>query len=201
MFEASPTSTSVSLLRNIRQFPPDDAAWRTLVDRYAPRIHGWCRRWNLSEADAEEVTQIVLVKLSEKMRSFDYRPELGFRKWLKTVTHHAWQDYLASRRRPGRGSGESDVHAMLESIQGRDSLMEMLKETFDLEVLEEAMARIRERIEPKSWDAFRLLAFDEKSGREVAAELAMSVPAVFMAKKRVQAMIAAEIKKLDAEEA
>ena len=47
--------------------------------RYGRKIYAWCRRWNLQEADTEDVTQMVLLKLAEKMRSFDYDTNKSFR--------------------------------------------------------------------------------------------------------------------------
>src|SRR5262249_27719327 len=91
------TRTSASLLERLRA-PEDQAAWRDFAGRYGPKIYKWCLRWNLQEADAEDVTQNVLLKLAAKMRTFAYDPSRSFRAWLKTVTHHAWRDFVDSRR-------------------------------------------------------------------------------------------------------
>ena len=47
--------------------------------RYGPKIHAWCRRWGLQEADAQDVTQMVLLRLSVKVREFVYDPSRSFR--------------------------------------------------------------------------------------------------------------------------
>ncbi len=62
------SQTSATLLAMLRQVPADQAAWARFADRYGRKIYGWCRRWNLQESDAEDVTQNVLLKLAEKMR-------------------------------------------------------------------------------------------------------------------------------------
>src|SRR5262245_27156971 len=69
------TRTSVTLLARLRQIPADQAAWAEFTERYGRKIYAWCRRWNLQEADAEDVTQIVLLKLAEKMQRFEYDRE------------------------------------------------------------------------------------------------------------------------------
>ena len=97
--------TSTTLLDRVRLFPRDEAAWALFVERYGPKIQAWCRAWRLQAADVDEVSQIVLLKLADKMRTFVYDPSQSFRAWLKTLTHHAWQDYLQSRCRPGEGAG------------------------------------------------------------------------------------------------
>src|SRR4051812_26207091 len=86
MVDAASNRTSPSLLNRLRQGAADQQAWAEFVRRYGRQIYSWCRRWRLSEADAEEVTQTVLVKLAEKMRSFSYDPARSFRAYLKTLT-------------------------------------------------------------------------------------------------------------------
>src|SRR5581483_12360673 len=108
--------TSVSLLGRLRQNHTDQEAWSEFVRRYAPRILCWCRHWNLQEADAQDVTQDVLLKLADKMRTFAYDPSLSFRAWLKTLTHHAWRDFVDSRARADRGA---EALRMLASVRSR----------------------------------------------------------------------------------
>ena len=89
MNSAADCATSASLLLRLRNAPRDQAAWREFVRRYGSLIYGWCRSWSLQEADAQDVTQIVLLKLADKMQAFRYDPALSFRGWLRTVAHHA----------------------------------------------------------------------------------------------------------------
>src|SRR5262249_28328528 len=93
--------TSPTLLRRLRRSPSDPAAWDGSVRGYGPQIYAWCRRWNLQDADAQDVTQTVLLKLAERLRAFTYDPEGSFRSWLKTVTHNAWKRFVSDRGRPG----------------------------------------------------------------------------------------------------
>src|SRR5262245_5428098 len=64
--------TSTTLLRRLRLTPADETAWAAFVGRYGGLIYRWCREWGLQPADAEDVTQNVLVELSKQMRSFVY---------------------------------------------------------------------------------------------------------------------------------
>jgi RNA polymerase sigma factor (sigma-70 family) len=199
MGEPAASRTSVSLLARIRRDPSDQAAWGEFVQRYAPKIYRWCRQWKLQEADAEDVTQDVLAKLADKLRTFDYDPALSFRGWLKTVTQHALSDYLSERRRCGSGSGDSAVAQMLESLEARTDLVTHLAEVFDRELLEEALARVQLRVPPRRWEAFRLTALEGLSGAEVAARLKMNVTTVFTSKCKVQKLVREEIKRLEGE--
>ncbi len=131
MESSSSAGTSPTLLGRLRVNPSDPAAWEQFVRRYAPLIHGWCRRWNLQAADAEEVTQTVLLKLVEKLREFEYDPARSFRAWLKTLTHHAWVDYLQGVKARGRGGDDSQVVGLLENLAAREDLVQRLQAEFD----------------------------------------------------------------------
>jgi RNA polymerase sigma-70 factor (ECF subfamily) len=192
--------TSASLLQRLQEGADDPAAWQAFVERYGPLIAAWCRRWQLQESDAQDVTQEVLLQLVEKLRSFRYDPARSFRAWLKTLVHHAWHDFLARRGRAGLGSGDSAVWQTLQTVEARDDLERQFAEAFDREVLEEAMARVRQRVAPHTWEAFRLLTFEGLSGAEVAPRVGMQVTMTYVARSKVQKMLREEIDKLNGPE-
>jgi RNA polymerase sigma-70 factor (ECF subfamily) len=64
-------------------------------------------------------------------------------------------------------------------------------------VLAEAQARVRQRVEPHTWEAFRLTALDGLSGAEAAARLGLKVATVYKAKSKVQQMLHEEVAGLD----
>jgi RNA polymerase sigma-70 factor (ECF subfamily) len=177
--------------------PTNPAAWGEFVEHYGPRIYGWCRKYNLQEADAQDVTQTVLMKLAAKLRDFTYDPARSFRAWLRVLTHHAWSDFVEGRQRPGRGSGDSGVSDILHNVAARDDLTRHLEEEFDRELLQEAMTRVRLRVAPQTWEAFRLTALEGLAGADAAARIPMQVAQVFVAKRRVQKMLREEIAKLE----
>jgi RNA polymerase sigma factor (sigma-70 family) len=197
MAEHSALVTSPSLLARLKEPNTDQPAWAEFVRRYGRLVYGWCRHWRLAEADAEEVTQAVLVKLAEKMRAFTYDPSKSFRAYLKTLARYAWCDFLEAGKRPGAGSGDTQVHKALEAVAAGDDLVRRLGEQFDHEVLAEARERVRARVEPPTWEAFRLTAVERLSGAEAAARLGIKVAAVFKAKSRVQQMLQDEVARLE----
>jgi RNA polymerase sigma-70 factor (ECF subfamily) len=189
--------TNSTLVGRLGRDPADQEAWREFVEAYGPKIYSWCRHWHLKEADAEEVTQDVLSQLAWKMRRFVYDPSSSFRAWLKTLTHHAWSDFLADRRKL-RGSGDSAVWELLQSQRAPDDLVARLEEEYDRELAEEAMMRVRLRVAPAKWDVFRLTALEGLHGAEVAERLGMKVATVFTVRSKVQRMVQEEIRNLEA---
>jgi RNA polymerase sigma factor (sigma-70 family) len=189
--------TSATLLGQVGLSPSDHAAWERFVAVYGTKIRGWCRRWGLQEADSEDVTQDVLLRLAQKLSTFQYDRSRSFRGWLRTVTQNALADFLAHRKRQCTGSGDDAVFEQLQSVQARDDLLDHLKDQFDSEILAVACARARARVEPQTWDAFQLTAYEGLSGDDVAARLGMTRATVFKAKSRVLAFLREEIKQLD----
>ncbi len=189
-------ATSPTLLGRLGRLPVDQDAWGQFAERYGRKIYGWCRHWHLQQADAEEVTQEVLLKLARKMATFQYDPKRSFRAWLKTVTHHAWRDFLDSRRLPAAGGGDSRAVDLLQSIEARDNLLDHLDEEFERELMDEAMARVRLRVQPHTWEAFRLVALEGMSGAAAGERLGLKVATVYVARSKVQKMLHEEVRRL-----
>lgn len=176
----------------------DPRDWDEFARRYAPMIARWCRRWGLQDADADDVAQDVLARVASRLSRFEYDPSRSFRAYIKTVAHFAWRDLLEDRRRPGAGgSGDSAVLERLADVEARDDLQARLADAFDQEVLEEATARVRLRVEARTWEAFRLTAVEGLSGAEAAARVGMEVAATFKAKSKVQKMLREEVRRLE----
>jgi RNA polymerase sigma-70 factor (ECF subfamily) len=198
MSRSDDSNTRVTLLGRLRRDPSDQAAWSEFVEHYGPKIYGWCRKWGLQEADAQDVSQNVLLKLAQKLSEFRYDSSRSFRAWLKTVTHHTWSDFLQGQQRAGQGSGDSAVGNLLLNLEARDDLLKQIKEDFDRELMEEAMGRVRLRVAPQTWQAFVLTALEGLSGAEAAERIPMQIAQVFVAKRRVCRMLEQEVAALEA---
>jgi RNA polymerase sigma factor (sigma-70 family) len=190
-------STSETLLGRVGLSPSDTVAWARFVAVYGPKIGGWCRQWGLQEADADDVTQDVLLGMAKRLGTFAYDPSRSFRGWLRTVTQNALSHFVADRKRRCAGSGDAQVLELLQSVPAREDLMGRLEEQFDAEIVAEACDRARRRVEPRTWDAFQLMAREGVSWEEVAARLGMNAGSAFKAKSRVLEIIREEVRRLD----
>jgi RNA polymerase sigma factor (sigma-70 family) len=197
MVDAPMPTTCVTLLTRLRQHPTDQAAWDVFVERYGRHIYRWCRKWQLQDADAEDVTQDILVKLARKLRSFAYDPSRSFRGWLKTLAHHAWRDFVDSPRRTRDAASEKRGWELMQTLEAREDLIQKLHEAFDHELLEAAKVRVRLRVAPHTWEAFRLVALEARPAAEVAVTVRMQVAMVYVARSKVQKMLQEEIQKLE----
>ena len=190
-------STRVTLLHRLNQNPADQLSWAEFVGFYGPVIRGWLVHFGLQEADAQDVTQNVLLRLTAKLPQFKYDPGRSFRGWLKTLTHHAWHDFVTEAGYRNRGSGDTAVMNQLQSVAAREDLAARVEATFDKEVLEIALLRAKERVAPNTWEAFRLAALDGLAPQDVADRLGVRVSQVYLAKHRVQKLVQEEIRAIE----
>ncbi len=197
MAVAALPTTRVTLLIRLRQDPSDQTGWDEFVECYGRHIYRWCRQWKLQDADAEDVTQDILVKLIQKFRAFTYDPSRSFRGWLKTVAHNALRDFADSRRNAARAEGASRIPDLMLTVEAREDLARKLERAFDLELLEAAKVRVRLRVAPHTWEAFRLMTFEGLPVAEVAAKVQLQVAMVYVAKSKVQKMLQEEIGRLE----
>ena len=107
---------------------------------------------------------------------------------------------MTDRRRSIAGSGGEAAAGAMESVEAREDLERRIEEAFDLELLELATTRIRDRVARHTWEAFRLTAVDGLSGADAAARLGVPVLSVFKARSNVQKMLREEIERLDGPE-
>ena len=187
--------TSLGLLERLQREQFDEAAWQEFVSRYGETLLGWARKWGACEADARDVTQEVLLSMVQYMRAFHCDPSRSFRAWLKTVAYHAIGKLRANQSRCTALGGSGAV-ALFESLSAREELVLLLDRQAENELLEVAMQRVRSRVLPHTWEAFRLLALEGDAGEAVATRLGVSLGSVYVARHKVKKMLQKEMQVL-----
>jgi RNA polymerase sigma-70 factor, ECF subfamily len=178
--------TSVSLLERLR-LRPDGAAWEQLVALYTPLIRGWLRRHALQSSDADDLVQDVLTVVVRELSNFHHNQQRGaFRSWLRNITVNRLRTFWRSRKYRPVATGDSAFGKMLDQLADPDSsLSRQWDEEHDHHVLRRLLEMIEPEFTPSTRDAFRQVALEGRAEEAVAAELGMSVNAVFIAKSRV----------------
>lgn len=183
----------------------DQSAWREFVDCYAPRILGWCRKFGLQEADAADAAQMVLLKLVDQLKRFDYDEKQGrFRAWLKTMTRHIAVDVHRKWGRRGTGGDGRTTGVLLEDIADdeitpADELYEAIEAAWQEDVLRLAEARIQILVQPETWRAYWLCCREQLPAPAVAELLEWTLSNVYVAKSRVLKLLRSEVQRLDPE--
>jgi RNA polymerase sigma-70 factor (ECF subfamily) len=181
----SPGSTPSSLVRRLRQRQPQ--AWQRFLQVYGPLIYSWCRRrWGLDPAAAADVLQDVVVRVLEALP--DFRGG-NFVAWLAALTRSQAVNYL--QRNPTRGAGGSSAQERLNTLPdvsdpaGEDEGPERVTVEDLGGVVRRALDVVRATAAEKSWQAFWQVTVEGRAPADVAADLGMSVNAVYIARSRV----------------
>jgi len=198
-----PQTTRVSLMARLGDAGTgaDASAWPEFVRIYGPHVIHWCRAHGLQDADAQDVSQDVLVKVWRQAASFRYDPSKTFRGYLRRVVLTSVCDWAdQAKRRPQLASG-GPVGRLLDDLPAREDLVARLERAYDTELLATAMQEVEQRVEPHTWAAFQMLALEHRSGAEVADRLGMQANTAYVARKKVQRMIRDAIARLDSDPA
>jgi len=187
-----PISTPHTLIRLLETREVGPQTWKTLVSHYSPAICEWCQKRGLQLSDAENVTQDVLIKMFRRLHAFEYDPAVGFRPYLLRLIQSALIDCVEQLRKFDTGEGET-----LDGLPARAELEQVLRERFDHELMAEAMIRVARQIKPRTWEAFRRLAFGTDPVVQIAAELGMNVAAVYKARSNIQKRLRDEVRALE----
>jgi RNA polymerase sigma-70 factor (ECF subfamily) len=184
--------TPVTLLERLRR-PNEQAAWERFVHLYTPLLSLWAHRLGLHGPDADDLLQDVFSLLVRKLPEFRYDPKQRFRGWLWTITLNKARDRL--RRRPADAVlADNDVLDRLPS--GEDPGEALDEEEYRSYLVGRALDLMQAEFQPTTWKAFWESTAAERPAADVAAELGISVGAVYTAKSRVLRRLRQELQGL-----
>jgi RNA polymerase sigma-70 factor (ECF subfamily) len=192
--------TQPSLLLRLRD-AQDDRAWAEFVELYVPIIQGFIRKYGLQTADADDLTQEVLRLVLQALKRLEYDPRLGsFRGWLYTVVRNQVRNFLARQRPYHCGIGGTTVQQLLEGQQIPEADEEAAwNAEFEQRLFAHAANQVRNDFQDTTWQAFWLTGVEGKAAKEVAAQLGLSVAAVYLARGRVMIRLKEQIRFLQGE--
>jgi RNA polymerase sigma-70 factor (ECF subfamily) len=118
-----------------------------------------------------------------ELPGFRHNQQQGaFRTWLKRILINRLRNFWRAKGRAGGG----DMGSRLDELEDdRSQLSQIWREEHDQYLVRKLLEMIEPRFTPSTRQAFRRLAIDGADADDVAAELGMSLNAVFTAKSRV----------------
>jgi RNA polymerase sigma-70 factor (ECF subfamily) len=183
-------TTSDSLLERLRQ-PASDDAWRRFVQLYTPLIYNFTCRLGVPEQDRADLVQQVFLLLVQQLPTFVYDQQRRFRGWLWTITLNQWR--AARRKTDGRALQPGD--GAFAGLSEPDAQQPCEAEYRDY-LVGRAVKLMQAEFQQATWQAFWHCVADGGPAAAVAAELGLSVDAVYAAKSRVLRRLRQELKGL-----
>lgn len=194
--------TRESLIVQIKD-PSNRDAWGKFVDLYRPVIHRIALARGLQDADAQDLTQHVLMAVAASICRWEKSTEsTRFRHWLRRVTRNAILNAI-SRRPPDQATGTSSYQNIVTEIPERadhslddetDSLIEL---EYRRELYLRAAAFVRTDVDPITWQAFERTVIGGLSNAQAAQELGKSIGTIYAARSRVMKRLRTAIAEIE----
>jgi RNA polymerase sigma-70 factor (ECF subfamily) len=132
----------------------------------------------------------VLGAVAGAVGRLDYDPRCGsFRNWLFTVVRRKLSNWRAAQGCRVRGSGDPATHQLLEQFPGPAGTAPDWEVEWEERVFAWACTQVRRDVAAATWQAFWQTAIDDQPGKRVAADLGLTVAAVYRARSRVLARL------------
>jgi RNA polymerase sigma-70 factor (ECF subfamily) len=177
--------TRASLLVRLRD-PRDEAAWREFVDLYAPLVYGFARKQGLQDADAADLSQDVLGAVAGAIGRLEYDPSRGsFRNWLFTIVRRKLSNWRRAERSRPHGGEDSKTQQVLEHWPAPEKEEAEWETEWQQRQFAWACAQVRRGVTEQTWQAFWRTSIEGQPNKQVAADLGLSVVAVYVARSRV----------------
>ena len=178
--------TSLSLLEKLRD-SPETESWARLQRIYAPLIRVWLRKYEVQPNDADDLGQEVLLAVSKDISAFEHNGRSGaFRAWLKGILVNRLRSFWRKRDRQPKAAGGSNMDQRLAELDDPASQVTLIwNKEHDQHLLRELLQIVAPHFESNTWAAFCKTTLEGQKPDAVAADLEMSLNAVFIAKSRV----------------
>ncbi len=174
--------------------PADQAAWAEFVEIYEPLIQRLARIKGLQHCDAEDLSQQVLVSISQAIG--DWKPDKSharFRTWLQRVARNAILNALT--RRPVDSPLGQATGGDMQDQPDTTAASKLLDIEHRREVFRWAARHIEPEFQPDTWRAFWDTAVEGRSIDDVAAEQGKQRGAIYAARSRVMKRLQEQVRK------
>lgn len=195
--------TRESLIIQVKD-PANRDAWGQFVDIYCPVIHRIAVARGMQDADAQDLTQQVLIAVAASIGRWEKSGDATrFRHWLRRVARNAIINAV-SRRPPDQAAGTLSVHDLLHEYPERSGSQEDSK-TDSLIALEyrrelylRAAAFVRTDVDADTWRALEMTVIEGRDNGEAAQELGKSIGTIYAARSRVMKRLRAAVAEIEA---
>ncbi len=180
--------TPASLLEQVRN-PADQEAWRRFVTHYTPLLYHWARGLGLRTAAAADLVQDVFITLLRNLPEFRYDRHKSFRGWLRAVALNKWRD----DRRRRLSSPTEENYGPPPEPPAPDGALVFEEAEYHKYLAIHALRVMQAEFRPATWKACWEHVVVGRPAAEVAAELGVTVNAVYLAKCHVLSRLREEM--------
>ena len=179
-------STRSSVLQAVAD-TENEAAWNRFFDLYAGFVYSIARSKGLSDADADDIVQVVFVDLARNLPTFKYDREKGrFRSYLAGLVNWRVMDRLKSGKRDAELKANFLEEARAAAVAGDD---EFAEREWQSAAMEEALRRIKPDVRPEHYAAFVASAVEGQDTEVVTKLYGISRDNLYQIRARLTAKL------------
>jgi RNA polymerase sigma-70 factor (ECF subfamily) len=146
----------------------DQAAYRSLIDRYQKYVFTITYNILKNREEAEEAAQDVFIKVYKKLRSFERKSK--FSTWLYTIAYRTGLDYQKKKKYHTRSIDSEESYLQIEDTKSKNPDQSMHQAD-----LKEKLKAAIEQLKPADASVITLFYLHEKSVQEVAQIMDLTV--------------------------
>ena len=178
------------------QDPANREAWDQFTQVYRPVVYRIARRRGLQDADAEDLTQQVMLSVARAIPEWKRSPQARFRHWLNRIARNAIINAL-SRKPQDRAVGGSDfVHTVNNLPHDSDQLESQIDYEYQRQVYRRAAAIVRDSVHEDTWLAFLYTVIEGDSTEAVANRLGKTIGSIHAARSRLMRRLQSVVREL-----
>ncbi|MDH3982498.1 MAG: sigma-70 family RNA polymerase sigma factor [Kiritimatiellaceae bacterium] len=194
-----PYKTRKTLIQRVQQ-QCDEESWGEFYKTYNRFIYALIRRMNISEHDADDLSQEVLLKLWNKLPSIELNKKMRFRNMIATITKNCVIDMIRKKEREDvrlKKAAEDENTAYLKSIR-LPEIDELTETQWKIHISNLAMQNIAPFFSGHALEVFQL-SLQGHTIKEIATKLDLKERSVSRLKTRVKTRLTQEIARLRTE--
>jgi RNA polymerase sigma-70 factor, ECF subfamily len=182
------------LLANIQSLENREA-WTEFVQIYRPVIYRMARRRGMQDADAQDLSQDVLVRVSKAIDRWEPQAGVRFRHWLRKVASNSIVTALTKSKPAEWMDGSVADQILADTPEVSAAKSELDNECFRERYLR-AAAIVKVDVSPVTWAAFEQTVVQGRSCEEAAESLGKSLGTVYAARSRILKRLQVEVQRL-----
>jgi RNA polymerase sigma-70 factor (ECF subfamily) len=189
-------ATRKTLIQRV-QDQQNERAWEEFIGIYKRYVYAVIRNMNISESDAEEIHQSIVLKLWEHLPKMDIDQIHSFRSYLATVTKNEVLQFIRSRKRRLAREEKAASDATLSYLDNirLPEIEKIADREWRIHLTNLALRNIESLFSRNAIEVFRL-SITGLPAAEVAERTGLSVSTVNTLKSRVKARFNTELEQL-----
>ncbi len=150
----------------------------------------------MQDADAQDLSQDVLVRVSKSIDRWEPQAGIRFRHWLRKVATNAIVTAVTKSAPVGVLDGSVADQILAETPEVIAAKSELYDECFRERYLRAATI-VRGDVSPVTWAAFEQTVVQGRSCEEVAVTLGKSLGTIYAARSRIIKRLQSEVQRLE----